>query len=296
LLLWLVACGPNKQEKVASAIDRAQTLLSSEKCDEAIEILEETGAQPNNPVYLQVLASAYACRARFRAVSFISADVPTINANDLLRTISIMSLSEETTADSPSYRALDTALHLLLGTEASHVAREERFGRRRAGDMGVQILMLSLTQLGKFLNFYGNVDAGGVKGGRGGSTCFLNYTHPQAVFALGQGQTGACTGAGQGHPAMAGAPLRRRMCEGLTYVTNILDILTNIDLSGTSSLGSLQSIVSELQDYRQEADSIGVGYLLDVRGQAACEALIANASDQGNLERLYVIMFERGLL
>ena len=78
-LLSFISCGSSQEEKVASSIDRAQTYLSKGKCDEALKELNEA-RDLENAIYLQVLASAYACKGDVEIVNVI-AEIKNIDTN-----------------------------------------------------------------------------------------------------------------------------------------------------------------------------------------------------------------------
>lgn len=307
LTLFLASCAKNKTEEVNEAIDVALTYLSSEKCDAAIKVLEDAGVQNSNAIYLQVLASAYACKAGYDEVAFIANDITSIDTSDpllLFTSFSILSLSSESTADSTNYVALRTGIDYLLNstTTVGQTERTAKFGTRKAGDIGVQALMLNVVKFGKFLNFYGNVDAAGVKGqGSNTNTCFINYTdaRAQAIIAL-LPASNNCNGNNAGHPdlSFAAADLpntKRRLCEGLMSINNIIDILENIDLSGSSELSDLEDIASQASTYKTVAEAAGLGTLINTLSQSECETLLNTASNLDDMQYLYSLVFETGL-
>ena len=294
-LFFCFSCGQKPAEEVREAIDVAQTLLSENKCQEAIDLLEDVGRQPDDAIYIQVLASAYACRAGFDTVNFVANDLPAIVSASFFKSISILSLSAQTVVDSGSYTDLETAFTILEATD-KQVNRNSSFGARKAGDIGVQLLLLSIVQLGKFLHYFGDVDALGNKSlGPVSNECFINYTHGPAIAAVTMGTTGACTSNNKGHPDMNGAQLRRRLCEGSTLIANIVDVIKNIDLSASSSLSSLESLTATVDNYRADSDAAGVGHLIDLTSQADCEALLLNAAQMNNMQLYYATVFEVGL-
>ncbi|MGE3611528.1 MAG: hypothetical protein AB7I27_18195 [Bacteriovoracaceae bacterium] len=309
LSLILLGCAKTPEEKVNEAIDVAQTYLSSNECQKAIDLLEEVGRQTDDPIYLQVLASAYACRADYEEISFIVSDVTTISSSNpgFLKSLTKMTMAQETAADSDEYTDILTALNLLLdtnssSTQPSHSARVNLFGKRKAQDMDVQILLLSIAQLGKFLHYYGNVNSSGVKGGgSAGNTCFLSYTDATAQSLVQLGTTGACTGTTNGHTDLAyGANLtkaKRRMCEALILVTNIIDILNGLDLSSNSNLSSLESVSTTINTIKTSVVTTypSLATLLDTTSQSTCETLMSNATQFNNMEILFALIFEVGL-
>lgn len=274
-------------------IDQALTLLSNEKCNDAIKILEDLKDQDKNPVWIKTLASAYACKAGFNEIKFVDTDVASIDSSFLLKSISILSYSDETSVDSANYLAMKKALTILGRSDFKQATRNSDFGVRHGEDMGVQVLIYSIMQLGKYLNWYGDVDSTGKKGaGTNTNLCYLNYTYAPAIAVVGSlPGTNACNGINKGHPDLAANRIVR-MCEGLTLMTNIYDTLNTIDLSTSSTLSSLENIVAELNTYRTTANAAGVGYLLDVTSPSACETLLANASDMNNAEFLFALVLE----
>ena len=61
-ILFVSACAQNPQEKLAEAIDRALTHLSAGDCDAAIDVLEDSDSDGDDPIYIQVLSSAHSCK------------------------------------------------------------------------------------------------------------------------------------------------------------------------------------------------------------------------------------------
>lgn len=306
LILLFSSCSQKPAEEVREAIDVALSHLSKEECEAAIEVLEDAGVQSNNAVYLQVLASAYACKAGYDEVKFIANDLNgmvTSSPNAIIKSIASLSLSPESTTDSENYIAIRRALQLLLNSTStvSHAERVAKFGKRKAGDMGIQALMLNVVNLGKFLNVYGNASSVGVKGaGTNTSSCFINYTDARAQLIVGSGATGACSTNNDGHPdlSFAAANLsstRRRLCEGLMTVTNILDIMENLDLSSSSELANLAEIASKVGTFKTAAETAGLGTLINMTSQSDCETALQTQSNLDDMELLYAILFETGL-
>lgn len=307
LIFW--GCAKTPKEEVDEAIDVALSYLSSLECQKAIDLLEETGRQNDNPVYLEVLASAYACRAGFDAIDFITSDVGNISTvgSDFMKSLAAMSVSTETTVDSADYQDYRTALNILLDThnaaiEPSHANRVTVFGARKAGDMDMQILLMSLAQLGKFLHFYGNVNNLGVKGaGTQGNTCFLNYTYASAQAVISAATTGACVTTNAGHTNLAfGANLanaKRRMCEALVLVTNTIDTLNGLTFSTNSNMANLNTVKTNINTLKTSilAGRPELSALLNTTSQSACVAKLENATEFNNMQFIFALLFEAGL-
>jgi hypothetical protein len=318
----LASCNQSPEEEVTTAIDVAQTYLSQDECQKAIDLLEEVGRQNDDGVYLQVLASAYACRADFDELNFIKNDIPALDTSSggLFKSLSIMSKSYEATAGSAHYSDLETAMNILLqadgGVEPSQANRNSKYGARRAGDMGLQNLYMGFIQLGKFLNFYGNVDATGMKGlgpistdeqGAVASTCFATYNYAPAIAYLQAGSNpgGICNdpgGADSGHPNLSFIPAdltqtKTRMCEGLVIITNMIDVLNNITLTSNTTLAALQAIKTTINDYKTLAVTVDptLATLMNTTSQSVCETLVATQSEFERIQVIYAALFETGL-
>ncbi len=318
LLFLLYSCAKSPADEVEEAIDLSLTYLSNDECNKAIDVLEGVGRQPDHPVYLQVLASAYSCRAGYSEITFLSSELSKIetDATDLMKSLTLIVYADESEADSEEYEDVREALDILLYNtdgQPSQIARETKFGPRKAGDIGVQALLLSLTQLGKFLDFYGNVDAFGVKGAGAASTdeqgatqskCFVEYTDGRALAFLG-GAAGTCNNMAldDGHPNMLFAPAatlivtKRRMCEGLMLVTNIIDILDNLTLPAGSDLGNLNAVSASVNTFKTTITAADptLGTLINTTSQTVCETLVAGASEFDNIQYIYALLFEAGL-
>lgn len=303
LILGFSSCAKNPVEEVNEAIDIALTYLSQQECDEALKVLEEAGPQNDNAIYLQVLASAHACKASFDEINFVSTDLAAINTtsgNTILTSLSIMSLSDEIIADSASYSSIKNGINIILNSTTgspSQMARSSKFGIRKSGDMGVQALLINVVNLGKFLNYYGNVGATGIKGaGSAPNKCFINYNDPRAQAVTGAG-TGACVSDTDGHADLNQSTVigKRRLCEGLMLVTNTLDILDNLDLSASPTLNKLEDISTKINAFRTNAIAAGLGTLISMTSQTTCEAHLTVPAQLLDMEYLYALIFETGL-
>lgn len=302
LIFTFSGCSKNPADATREAIDIALTYLSDGECDEAIRVLRDA-EDTDNPVYLQVLASAYACKSNFNATQFLSTDIANLDTTDqftIMTGLAKFTTSTETEADSDPYTAMRTGINLILDSTTgapSQVTRDTQFGVRRSGDMGIQVMMMSIVNLGKFMHYYGNVDAAGAKGaGPGSNNCFINYNDPRAQAVTGV-STGACVADNDGHPDIDQSTDtgKRRLCEGLVLLTNTLDVLDNIDVSGSSDLSKLESIGSQVDNFRTAAVAAGLGTLISMTSQADCEAHIAVPAQLLDMEYLYALVFESGL-
>jgi hypothetical protein len=299
IILLFSSCSKNSVDETNEAIDIALTHLSKDECDKALSVLQSAGMQSSNGIYLQVLASAHACKASFDEVQFIAADlenIDTTTAESILKSMSILTYSPETITDSPKFVSILTGINLVLDNR-KQTARASKFGARKAGDMGVQALILNIVNLGKFLNFYGNVNSAGDKGlGSGGNACFLDYNDARARAIVGV-TTGACVANNDGHPDLdqTTANGKRRICEGLMLITNIMDILDNLDLSASSTLSKLEDVSTQVNTFKAAAVAAGLGTLINMTSQSECVAHINVPAQLLDMEYMYALVFEEGL-
>ena len=323
LFLLIAGCSQTPEEELQTAISVAQTFLSQDECEKAIDLLEDQGRQNNDPIYLQVLASAYACRADFDELSFIQNDIRSLDTSNvgLFKSLSIMSKSYEASATAVHTQDLLIAMNVLLladgGVQPSQLNRNLKYGTRKAGDMGLQNVYMAFVQLGKFLNFYGNVDVTGAKGlgaantdeqGSTPSTCFITYDYAPAIFYLQSGPPspgGICNDPGGvdfGHPDLSlGAgnltQTKKRMCEGLMLVTNLLDVFNNITLTSNTTLAALASIKTTINDYKNLAVTVDptLATLMSTTSQVECESIVTVPAEFNRLQVIFAALFETGL-
>jgi hypothetical protein len=301
-LLLFVSCADNSKEATTKAIDIALSYLQDGECQDAIDVLEDA-EDSNNPVYLKVLASAYACKAGFNTVSFLINDIANLNTSTqftVMTGLTRFSTSTENQADSDDYVAMRTATSIIFDSTSgspSQVARNTKFGSRHGQDMGVEVMLFALVNLGKFLHYYGNVNSSGVKGGGSNTnSCFIDYNDPRAQALTGV-STGACLSDSDGHPDLDQSTTtgKRRMCEGLTLLTNLFDVLDHIDVSGSSDLSKLETISTQVGVLRSAAVAAGLGTLISMTDQATCETYLTTPANLLDMEFLYALIFESGL-
>lgn len=303
ILFISVSCSKKPAEEAAEAIDIALTHLGKEECDDAIKVLEDLDDMDDNAIYLQVLASAYACKAGYKEIAVVD-DLGNLDSSTpagVFKSIATMTYSPETSADSEDYVYLRQAINLILGSTSgapAHDSRVTKFGSRKAGDMSVQALLLNISNFGKFLYYYGNVDTNGNKGqGSNTNVCFLDYTDSDAQTVISGGAGGVCNNNTSGHPDLdlttdAG---KRRVCEGLMLLTNIFDVLDNLDLSGSDELSALEDVSTQVDTYRSAAVAVGLGYLFDMTSQSECVTSMNTPANLADMEYLYALVFETGL-
>lgn len=276
-LFILISCGSSKEEKTESAIDLALTYLSSDECEKALKALEE-GADFKNPIYLQVLASVYACKAEISSIEVIS-ELDGFVGTQVLNEISIKSfaISEDLTSIDFMSKSLDIIFSST--PDVSQASREKKFGKRKGQDLGMQGLMYSVVQVAKFVNYFGNTENGEKGDGAGVNTCFLDYSNNPTLinFIIAPNK---CQIATDGHPALdlntvAG---RKYACHGITIINNSLDVLGTIEFGNSEELKAIKRIseqISLVRDFALTIDPSLVS-LFEIRDQETCLALTNN--------------------
>lgn len=295
-LLSFISCGSSQEEKVASSIDRAQTYLSKGKCDEALKELNEA-RDLENAIYLQVLASAYACKGDVEIVNVI-AEIKDIDTNNVFGELSEMTFAES--ANLTVFNHLKKSLDVILSSTeiVSQDARDDQFGKRKGQDLGMQLLFYSIIQASKFTNYFGNA-ANGKKGDHTGTNlCFLDYTtdvanlfNPNPLYTI--PASNACQAAGDGHPDLdiATASGRANACQGVIAINNVLDTLASLDFGDSQELKVLKDIsekISTLKDILIDIDP-SLTYLFDVRDAKSCLEL-----DDREIELFIFTFYEMG--
>lgn len=304
-----LSCGKKTEQEIKDAIQSANFYLSKRECQQAIDLLESVGRQTKNSYYLKALASSYACRAGYSTTKFFADDIKLTASPGPLGgmttySTSLASITSTLSADS-KYQDLQTAIDILLyaggipkTTEPSLVERAKYFSADRAGDINSQIAYMLLVQTGKFMKYYADTNASGVKGGGSGSnTCFTDYTATDALVQayLATGNTGACSTANSSHPQLAiGATDRRKkLCEGVVLLNNILNVLPGVLASaGGGDLDDVATITGEIEDKKADLEQIDptFGPTATVLSQTNCE----NDTDitEVTLSSYYAVFFE----
>lgn len=304
IFILIIGCGKKNSQLTTEAIDVALTHLSKEECDEALKVLLKLDGEEENPIYIQVLASAYACKADYKEINFLEDDLTTLtttSAVTIMTSLTKMTMSSQTVADSDDYVSILKGINTLLGATygtPGQLARNQKFGIRRASYLGIQALLLQLVNFGKFLHFYGNVDNTGSKGQGGNTnTCFLNYTHLDAAFLINAGLGGICNTTNDGHPDLdlSSSDGKRRACEGVVLVANIIDIIDNLELGENNDLKVLEDFSEEINLFLDIAEQDGLGQFVTMTSQSDCETALNTPSNLDDLQTYYVLIFEKGL-
>lgn len=334
LLIGLLAsCAKTTEEQVRSAIQEAKFELNSSNCSGAKSILDDVGFQEDNADYISVYASSQACVGSYTELdTLFGGNLDNLDSSNLLTSLAAFTSSNETTNDSTSYTALNDAITTLIsydeaaGGSPSTVARTAKFGAKKAGDLSMQTMYLLFVQLGKHFALYGNTNAAGLKGNgsiTGNNSCIFSYSTQDAVDFINDAviggasvaaPLGTCTNASgtEGSDLLespeTAANIKRRLCQGIVYFNNLLDILGNITLPSSSSLGDVSNINSALTLLMTAAETLettgqggifndgpaagqnAIAALRDVTSQTVCEA-----ENLERIEKFYALFFEATL-
>ena len=327
ILLFIFSCAKKDEELIDSAKQEAKYFLSSKNCGKARSVLTEVGTQSDDPVWISLHAATYACDAGYSELdTLFGGNLGNLDASSIINSLAQFTSSNETEADSSDYTNLKRAINILLSSDGesqpSAAKKLTKFGPDEGSDLNMQALYLLLVQIGKFFAYYGNVDANGDKGqGTNTNICLLTYTQTDLTTGAGGGGSGAngfildalaaqpntCNVSNRGHPDLQSpveaATIKTRLCEGIIWYNNLLDILSNNNLSSNDSLGDLSSVGTAIEALMQAAATSESSYnnesngqnaiatLKEITGQDECEAVHIN-----KIEKFYAMVFETQFL
>ncbi len=320
-ILTLVSCAKTDEEQVRSAIDEANYYLSSMDCTSAKNVLDDVGFQSDNARYISTYASVYGCKAGFKELVFFTENISKVNSASLMTSLAQFDTSNETVNDSADVQNIHDAIFTLLGNDGTAQpdtnARNAKFGTKRSGDLSMQALYLIFVAMGKHFALYGNADldpASATFGQKGkgvlSNSCIFSYTTQDAVDWINSIKPGSCTTAtGNEGSDLLEAPetdaeIKTRLCRGIVYYNNMMDILSNITLPGSGELGDVGNVQTALALLMNTAESAeiappgtyndgdpngkdAISTLKTVTGQAQCEAETIE-----RIEKWYAIFFE----
>lgn len=309
ILFLFTSCAADVAEELDDAIRACQYHLTNDDCDKCLDELDTLSDADTEEYadFYKAKASAYACKSDFSELTLVGTDLAEMDANGFLNSLATFSTSDETSADGDNYTYLDKAIDVIIGSDGksapSQTERNDVFGSGNGGDLGMQLLYMLMAQAGKFFAYYGNTDSDGDKGsGDGTNTCVFEYTDATTIVYLGTGQTGPCTSTNQGHvdldegEGVSTTKIYRRMCEGVIYYNNIIDVLANITLSSSDSLGSLEDVQTALETVEDVARTAfpTIADVFDYHDTDTC--VDAAEDDFAIIQRFYGIFFETILL
>ena len=313
----LISClASTDEEEVRSAIAEAHYYLDSSNCSKAKSVLDDVGQQKNNADYVSVYASSIACVAGYKDIEVALNNLTSIDTSDQSTGVGFISSfagfpsSSEIAPDQASYSKIFEAIQYILEADSaspSTVNRLSKYGNSDGNDLSMQALIMTTVAFGKWFAYYGNADASGTKGAGAngaGHSCVFSYTQADAVNYINAINPSGCSATGSEGSDDLETPvsttvIQRRMCEGLVMFNNMVDILSNINLSSSSSLGQLSSMstlftnvisgaeTAETTFNTEGAYANSVSTLKNVRGLAECEAL-----DLNRIQKFYAILLE----
>lgn len=312
IMVFTISCGASPEEEVKSNLISAEILLSTSKCQDAIDLLEGMGRQNSNARYLKLLASAYACRSEYSTIKFFADDIgltgnPAPMGGMSTYSTSLVSFTSPL-QDDQNFEDLQTAIDILLyaggtsrATDPTSIVRSAHFTEREAGDINAQMAYMMMVQLGRFFKVYGNTSAAGVKGGGlASNVCFTDYPNVDPAIALyitTQNETGACNVVNSSHAQLASslsASLRRsRLCQGVVLLNGILDVLPAVIVAaGGGELGDITDVLEEIDEFKADATAAfpAIAPVLTVLSQNNCETSSAITIDL--IEAYYALLME----
>lgn len=187
LIILFVSCGQSDRERIDDAIEKAQTLITLGRCDDAINLLEAVGRQTKNYQYLRVLSSGYACKSGYSEPVFFGTDLSNISSASLWGSLSQFTNSTKMVSPTQEeYLNLFEAIEILLyagggiknTTEPTVALRGGFISGNDLNDLHAQAMYMILTALGMYVYHYGDAE-GGAKAARTinpeGNNCFLDY-------------------------------------------------------------------------------------------------------------------------
>ena len=296
-------------------IIRAQNELTNENCQSAIDILDAIEGEKSARWY-QTKASAQACFSTFREISFFVSGIKNIAAssNDFGRSFASFDISSDMQAsDDLNYTALLDAIETLQTagdpTTLDFTGRSAIWEEEENTNMTLQAGYAGVAALGMYMNYYGNVNEDGEKGGGTGSNnCYLDYSNTFALAALAGLGTNAspCTGSGSGHPdltptgggLLTGDTLTRA-CQGLVLFNSLFDFISNIPVpSDSGDLSQIDDIIGlRMTECESALANLGtlLGTTVDDRictttSIAECENI--GTAEPERIEQYFVVTFE----
>lgn len=304
-LFGLLGCGLSNEEKVDDAITQAHQLLTSNKCAEAISILNSVGQQTSNPDWLSAMASAQACLAPWNVVRFFETDLgklSTASETAILGSAATFTQAVMVSPTDPTYTNLRSAINTLLSaggiTTISYANRAATIGASGASNLAMQTLYMLINQIGQFSRFYGDATpATGTKGSGGTSGCYIDYTDTDAQDYINNiGPFGSCNTVNEGNANLTGN--RARLCEGIVLFNNFIDILGSITINPTGNNGNLSdlnTLANNIEAFCADATAnygIDFGGTCTVKTQSTCENNVGAQYNIEHIERYYAIIWE----
>ena len=216
-------------------------------------------------------------------------------ADQMLGALTQLSTSNETEADSDDFTSIMNAIDVVLDEGGSGQGRIDKYGAVKGTDLNFQALYMILTELGKFVQYYGNAGAGVKGNGGAGNDCFLTYTVADAMTYIAGGGGGACETGDSGHADLPGpataTTTQRRLCKGIYLFNNMRDILASADFGSDSAFQSLSDFSDAIESAIVTAETVDPGdRITTVKNILTKDACADLALD--DLEVWYAVVFE----
>ena len=248
---------------------KASYYLKKKDCQRARFELDSVKFQKYDAKYISLYAKTHLCDVGLESLS-----LELIDSYVLLNSLAALPTSNETIADSRVYQNIDMAIKLLIGfdgnTAPSTLSRLEKFGIKNGNKLSLQALKLLFAQYGKFLALYGNADSLGTQGnGTQTNSCLFSYTTSDAVEWIHSFNTGSCLTAtgSEGSPYLSRPiskrDVKRRLCQGIIYHNNILDILNNLKLPSGIEWSEIKNILPVMSSLMSMAELAETGVFND---------------------------------
>ena len=317
LVCLFISCGDDGQDARENAIVSANIALSSRDCNKAIEALERAPFEWKDATFIRTLSLSYACRGSFDVVNLFSNDLPLFGtvAGSILGGLALYSTSPD--MESPTdieYKSLETGLNYLLYAGGISFD-EDPTPQKRESILGIvetqEIEMLAfyeiMVNLGRFLNYYGNTDSNGFKGGGSQSNkCFIVYqdlpldnglTSLEDWFGL--NLTGDCNQLRydkSGHQYLspvAGLDVEK-LCEGAVLVNNFLEIfprvLASIEGADFDAIANIEATIDAQLLILEQAKSGTMENVGNVLSHSLCVS--NNSQNTEYLQFYYAVLME----
>ena len=306
-LLWLLAFScveVGDQDNLE--IIRAHNALTEKNCQEAIDILNAADDQASNVMWHQAMAAAQACQGEFSEITFFAKDVRGIKASQLAEVgnslASFSTSSSMTAVDDPHFTFLRDAVNTLaMAGNASYPRYEDRgkvWNEEENNNLTLQLSYMTVTALGMYMSYYGNVDAAqnGHKGsGNSGNDCYLKYTDvfAAALITSTEPSITPCQASSDGHPelvSLATAAQKTRACEGVVLLNTLLDSLEPIPLPDDSGeFGNIDNTLNNVVETCRSKSN------LDEKDKPICTTTLQSeceAVDARLIQLYFAIFFE----
>lgn len=291
ILFIFLSCQDSAEEEVNKAIRIARAHLTNDDCTKAIKVLDDfISSESDNVRFVQTLTSAYACRSDFSEIVLLADDLSLMNASsgNFIASLTLFGSSPRMdSVNNQEYLYLQEALEYIqragFGTSNPTAAsRSIIFGATGANNIHLQMLLMTIVQLGKYYYYYGNADpATGAKGGgAGANNCLIAYTDASAQAAINTNfpdNKGSCSIPATGHPDLPiGTPATSipRLCESLIVFNNMLDLLSVISFGSgdfDDELGNINTPIDALFTATDGGGFPQIRTVSDLRIQSDCE-------------------------